>query len=475
MREVNVTLESKAFSCDGLEVVSFKGKERISSLYEFDLEVVVRSDDAPTAEAIAGSSVRLVFAMQGKPARFVQSIVGRVIDRLDPVSGLRGYQLRLVPELFLMTQVMLQGVFRGSVPHILSEKLRACQIRSEFRLSGTYPERDYVGQFAETDFAFVSRLAEHLGIAYFYAYDEEGERVVFTDDNLFRDLRGQLSFPFRGRGERTDIYRFETEANVATSLVMVADYNYRTPETAILGRYEVPKGTGGGTIEFGPHVRTAEEANAVAKIRGEAIECRRVIHHGESDRAALGAGVMFTMTDHPHLGDLDLLVVEVEHRIERTGDEVQNGALSYTNRFVAIPATTPFRPERVTPVPRVSGLLNGIVLSDPNSDQSTPWLDEAGRYRIGLLFDTLSATADDPAARPMRMVQAQAGPGYGIHFPLRPGTEIVVGFVNGDIDRPLIVGAVPNTSTPSPVHSSVPLYNRIRTASGVTLEFEDGT
>lgn len=475
MRDITVTIASNAFSCEGLEVLALVGRERLSCPYEFDVDLVARGDEAPSVEAIAGSGVRLFFTMDGEPERVVHGIVARAVDDLDPSSGLRTYHWRVVPELVELSQVMLQGVFRGTVPQVISEKLAACEVRHELRLSGSYPERDYIGQFAETDLAFVGRLAEHLGIAYFFADDDEGERVVFTDDSRFLDARRELAIPFRPRGEVRDVHRFATEANLAPSLAMVADYNYRTPQTTLVGRFELANGTGGGIIEYGSHVRTVEEAETLARLRGEEAECRRLVHRGESDRAVLRAGLMFTLTDHPHLGDRELLVVEVEHRIEQPARATSNGALAYANRFVAIPAATPFRPERVTPVPRIAGFRTGTVLPLPGGNDQVPWLDEAGRYRVGLLFDTLSPSFDDATARPMRMVQAHAGPGYGIHFPLRPGTEVVVGFVNGDIDRPMIVGAVPNPLTASPVVDKQPLHHRIRTASGVTLEFEDGT
>ena len=257
--------------------------------------------------------------------------------------------------------------------------------------------------------------------------------------------------------------------------MLVGDYNYRAPQPLLSGSYELPKGTGGGTIEFGGHLRTEEEATSLAKIRGEELECRRFQYRGESDRPELAAGLMFTLTDHPYLGDVELLVVEVEHAIEQPARGTGTGALAYSNRFRAIPAATPHRPERVTPVPKVAGLRGGVVLPMPGGSDTQPWIDEAGRYRVRLFFDTLGGRQGGGASRPMRLVQAHAGPGYGIHFPLRPGTEVIVGFINGNVDRPILLGAAPNTVSESPVTDKSALHHRIRTSSGVTLEFEDGS
>ena len=127
----------------------------------------------------------------------------------------------------------------------------------------------------------------------------------------------------------------------------------------------------------------------------------------------------------------------------------------------------------MTPVPRISGLMSGIVLSRPDGAADRPWLDEFGRYRIQLMCELFDLSGRQRNTRSMRMLQASAGAGYGIHFPLRPGTEVMLAYVNGDPDRPLIVGAVPNQVTPSPVTDTEPLYNRISTSSGIFLEMED--
>jgi type VI secretion system secreted protein VgrG len=99
-------------------------------------------------------------------------------------------------------------------------------------------------------------------------------------------------------------------------------------------------------------------------------------------------------------------------------------------------------------------------------------LDDHGRYTIRFLFDTAPA-GEHKASRPVRMIQPHAGPDYGMHFPLKPGIEVLLAFVNGDPDRPLIVGAVPNPETPSPVRKQNSMMNRIKTVSGILVEMND--
>jgi type VI secretion system secreted protein VgrG len=141
--------------------------------------------------------------------------------------------------------------------------------------------------------------------------------------------------------------------------------------------------------------------------------------------------------------------------------------------FKAIPAAVPFRPRRVTPRPKIHGVTPGVVQAAPSVDTEQPWIDEHGRYLVQMLFD--SAAADErPASLPIRMIQAHSGPGYGIHYPLRPNTEVLVAFLGGDPDRPVIVGSVPNAITPTPVVDRDRTMHRLKTMSGVLVEIDDG-
>jgi type VI secretion system secreted protein VgrG len=474
-RNVTALIASNELSCDGLDITRLVARERISQLYEIEVDLVARQATATDGPSMIGAAVLIGFTADGAVERVIPGVVAEAVDRIDPISELRSYRLKIMPPAYCLTLVKLQEVFQGTVPHIIGRKLEQCGVDHEFRLVETYPEREYVAQFAETDLDFVSRLTEHLGISYYFTLTRERALMVFVDDNAhFIDAKETLAIPFRARGDRVDVFRFEAAAHMTPSLYLVSDYNYRTPNVELVGRCENPNGSGGGTIEYGVHVKTADEAQALARVRGQGLECRRVQFIGESDRAEISAGLMFSLDGHPHLGDRELLVTEVEHRIEQVATGGTAGTLAYGNSFRAIDAATPYRPEVRTPVPKVHGLMSGVVMPAPGSNATLPWLDDQGRYRIQLLFDTLAAGETEKSIRPLRMIQAHAGPGYGSHFPLRPGVEVMLGFVNGDVDRPVIVGAVPNTVTPSPISDSTAMRHRIRTASGVMIEFEDG-
>jgi type VI secretion system secreted protein VgrG len=178
---------------------------------------------------------------------------------------------------------------------------------------------------------------------------------------------------------------------------------------------------------------------------------------------------------HPRADALDLLIVEVEHegRWPLFDDAPEDAELHYTNSFKAISAEKTYRPPRRTPRPRIHGVVTGIVQPLPGADVgAVARLDEHGRYVVQIHFDT-APPGGQKASHAVRMAQPYAGPNHGMHFPLRPGAEVLLGFVDGDPDRPIILGAVPNAIAPSPVAAANANTHRISTAAGVVIEISD--
>ncbi|MCA9298208.1 MAG: hypothetical protein KDA28_04030, partial [Phycisphaerales bacterium] len=194
----------------------------------------------------------------------------------------------------------------------------------------------------------------------------------------------------------------------------------------------------------------------------------------EAALPTLSAGARLTITGHPILDSIELLLVRVEHHGRFLAYGTASGAdESYRAVFEAIPAAVPYRPPRVTPKPKIVGVVSGITEADPGVSTERAWIDEHGRYLVRMLFDT-AAPGERKASLPIRMAQAHSGPGYGVHFPLRPGVEVLIAFIGGDPDRPVIVGSVPNALTPTPVVDRDATMHRIRTWSGVLVEIDDG-
>ena len=485
---LEVQLESPDFSCDDVRIRKLSGREAISRLFSFDVEIVCLDRDALDGNALIGSSVTIVFLRRGLEVRRVHGMIAEVDDMLASLAEQRAFRLRVVPRAHRLTLIEMLEIFMGaeraglptlgiSVPEIIQSKLALVDLEAdtELRLIGEYPKREFVVQYKETDVAFVSRLAEHVGISFFFEHKEDRDVIVFTDhQGGFPHIEGVDSVPFRARGEARDVFHLEAKQRVIPKVFVMRDYNYRHPQLDLTSDpHTVKVGYGGGVVEYGAHFKTKEEGTRLAQIRAEERLAEQLVFTGRSDLCAFGAGMRVTVEGHPMLDRLELLLVEVEHEVSQvvvgSGSEQ---AFSYVNTFRAVPADRTYRPPRVTPKPQIHGLLTGIIDPGPGGTDRVAQLDDQGRYTVRFLFDT-AAPGERPASRPVRMVQNHAGENHGTHFPLKPGIEVVLAFIDGDPDRPIIVGAVPNPTTPSPINNRVATIHRIKTGAGITIDLID--
>lgn len=479
IQSVGITLESRSEPWSHVQVRSLTGREAISELFSFDLEVVCDPSHDLPADVAPGDAITVVFELAGEEKRRVFGILGPIHDNLDATREHRSYRLRVLPRAFRLTLVETQEIFLDrSVPEILLAKLGRHGFGEqdvEMRLLGAYPRRELVVQYQESDLAFVSRLAEHVGISYFFEHHEGRDRLVFTDHPAgFRPAVGAGEVKFRALGDDRDVFALTVATDLVPTSYIIQDYNYRIPLVDLSGSFDLASGSGGGVVEYGAHTKTPEQSDQLARIRAEERDCRRRVFQGKSGRVEITAGARSALVDHPKLpGPTPLLVVEVDHEayLPTFSDEAGSRKASYSNAFRAIPADVPFRPRRVTPRPRIFGLTTGIIQPGPNdSTGGVARLDSEGRYTVQLHFDTIQR-GEQKASHPVRMAQPFAGANYGMHLPLRPGTEVLLAFTNGDPDRPVIVGALYNTASPSPVVAANADRHQIKASSGAIFEF----
>jgi type VI secretion system secreted protein VgrG len=485
MDELTLTLESNDFPCDRLRVRSIHGTERIGRLFDFTLEVTCLDHDGPSADLIAGAHLTLVITRTAGPGpgwhgtRQIHGIVAEAVDLLAATIDTRGYRLRLVPRAFLLGLVETQQIFMNlTVPEIIQQKLTSIGLGGacELRLQGAYPSREFVVQYKESDLAFVSRLAEHLGISFVFEHEGDEDRIVFTDSNsAFRPVTGSERVAFRSRGEQTDVFALEAARRIIPAFYAVRDYNYRIPLVDLTSLYELPTGFAGGVVDQGSHYKTPGEGAALVRVRAEERQSTQLVYTGRCGSPVLSAGSRFTLDDHPDLPSLELVVTEVEHR----GTQVvagfgHTGGPSYECTFQAIPVDRDYRPPQETPRPRIYGIVTGIVDPGPNGTMTLAQIDEQGRYMVRFLFDTAPPTGAAPS-RPVRMAQNHVGENYGTHLPLKPGMEVILSFIDGDPDRPIIVGGVYNPAKPSPVDRATAITHRVRTQTGITVDMVEKT
>lgn len=491
---LKIRLEAEPLDSKLVQVFKLAGREAISQLFSFDVDIVYREAeetdavdaDAVDADALVGQPASLVFEAIAsddsvEEVRRVHGIIAQVEDQLDTETRFRTLRLRLVPRAHRLTLIETQEVFLDkSVPEIINEKLERVGLgagKSELRLSGTYPKREFVVQYKESDLAFISRLAEHLGIAFHFEHDDGVDKMVFSDSNAgIRPIEGQDAVSFMPRGEKIGVFKIAATSRAIPATYVVRDHNYMTPHVDLTASHEIADAYGGGIIEYGGHFLTPGEGTELSRIRAEERQVSQRVFAGESTICRFRAGSTWTLEGHARLDGKRLLLVEVEHRAEQasTLHSSASGESFYKNTFRAVDAALPYRPPRLTAKPRIFGLLSGRI--EPKSEVAIGEhadIDEHGRYTVRLFIDPTPLGERSRHSLPVRMIQPHAGTGYGIHFPLRPGVEVIVAFMEGDPDRPFIVGAVPNPVTPSPVTRPNAIINKIQTASGIIIEMKD--
>jgi len=476
---LTVHIESDDFPVEHLHVRELKGREEISRLFQFDLLVydIAKGSTGFVPAAVTSTPVSIVWKEHGREVRRIRGLVSAFREQLDTKVAYYIYRMRVVPRAFRLTLIETSEVFLDmSIPDIIKEKLSRVGLGTaevEMRLTESYAPRLYVLQYKETDLAFISRLAEHAGIAFhFEDGGDAGDKIVFSDQ--------QAAFPKCDRNlyggthtEKAQTWDLEVESRVIPAAYVVNDYDYDNPRLDLASAKEIQAGYGGGVVEHGPNYTSPDEGAFLSRIRAEGLDCRRVVYGGRSNLVLLGAGSAVELEDISTQHDRKILVTSIEHSILQSagdlGAEANN--VPYSNAFEAVRTETPFRPERTTPRPRISGLLVGFV-TDYLAEGPYGAVDDTGQYTVRLHLDT--APHPSKQSLPIRMIQPHAGASYGTHMPLRPGTEVMVGFLAGDPDRPVIVGSVPNAITPSPVTTANNQINKIlRTETGIVIEARD--
>jgi type VI secretion system VgrG family protein len=468
-------IETAGIEPGKVEVAWVKGREELSHLYALQIRIIGAAGVLLDEDSLLGEPARLVFESDGEAVRLVHGIIQRIESDVHAESGALAWDLLLAPRAFALTLGEVTEItMESSVPSIVAERLSRAGLREgkdfELSLRATYDPREFVVQFKESHAAFVSRLTEHLGVTFYFRQTDDRELWAFADANegMTTEHDG-LRIPFRPRGERMDVFELRAISNVVSAKVAVRDYNYRTPGVK-LSETQATESKWGEHFEYGVHFKTPPEAQALAKVRAEELACRRKVFHGKSARPELSPGSRITIEGHPS-GDKKLLITSVEHSLVQSAfGTTDSRAGAYENSFTAIDVATPFRPPRRTAKPFVPGVLTAVVETAQAGEYSE--VDEEGRYRVRFAFERSDAE-HGKASRPIRMAQPHAGAGYGFHFPLRDGVEVLITCVEGDPDRPIISGAIPNPATPSTVAEKNATRNVIRTGGGTEINIDD--
>jgi len=485
---IKFSFTSTAQPDDTFMVAEFSGKEAISKLYEFEITIYADDPDIDLKEVLK-NPVKLTVEKEGEQLRVFHGILSR-FEQLHEYSGHIYFRAILVPRLWIADQYLENQLFLDkSVPDIIEEVLKQTGLTSndyEMKLTGNYDPWEYICQYNESDFNFISRWMEREGIYYYFEQGDDAEKLIIADaSTAHEDITSGESIRYSppdslAPSTTEQVREFTCHQQLLPQKVVLKDYNYRKPSLSLKGEAAVDPDGRGNVYIYGEHFKTPEEGNALATIRAEELLCSEALFYGEGTVPPFLTGYIFELHDHYRESyNQRYLITDLSHEgIQSTyltgaGDEKSTDdsqGPSYFNNFSCIPAETQFRPERLAEKPKLKGALNATI--DASGDGEYAEIDDEGRYKVKLPFDQSDST-DGKASRWIRMAQPYAGDGFGMHFPQHKGTEVLLTFIDGDPDRPIISGTVPNPETGSPVTGGNQTQSMIRTAGGNQIRIED--
>ncbi len=460
------TQENRLFAIDtplGSDVLllaDFRGDEGLSNLFSFELKLLSENHNI-SFKKIIGKNVTVFIDLADGSRRYFNGLISRFSqaggDQPDREIQWAYYTATMVPWFWLLTRTADSRIFQElSIPDIV-EKIFSDHGFSDykFRLHGSYEPRNYAVQYRETDFNFVSRLLEEEGIFYFFEHEENKHTLVLADSPAeHKPCPTQESARYRLTGgvwgEEDMISGLEVMKEIRAGKYSLSDFNFEIPNTDLEVTADSKRKLGPGEREiydYPGEYPKRNQGDRLVNIRMEEEEARITTIHGAGNCRAFTSGYRFRLLDYfrDDMNEKEFVLVRVKHGANQeatyrsgttTGaDEAES---SYENYFECIPHEVPFRPARVTAKPVVEGVQTAIVVGPSGEEIYT---DEHGRVKVQFHWDR-EGKNDENSSCWMRVSQLWAGAGWGAMWIPRIGHEVIVDFVEGDPDRPIITGRV---------------------------------
>jgi type VI secretion system secreted protein VgrG len=431
---------------DTLLLTRFSGEEQVSGLFHFHLELQSETADVDFS-AVVGQGATITIDLADDTQRYLHGIVTS-FRQGGRDAVFTTYYAELRPTFYLLTQAINCRIFQNlTVPDILSTLFGDLGL-TDFKdsLTGTYPEREYCVQYNETAFDFASRLMEEEGIFYFFEHEDGKHTLVLADaSEAIADCPGAKTAAYGTEGlwvQQNVVTRCTLSSTLTPGAYALDDFSFETPsvdlEASTEGKSEDSGASRREIYRYPGGFTQKERGTALSKLRIEAEEVPGVRLSGESYSRAFTSGFKFTLEEH-YRADVNAAyaLVRIHHQFEWD---------HYENSFEAIPADVPFRPLPLTPKPKVHGTQTALVVGKSGEEI---WTDEFGRIKVQFHWDR-EGQNDENSSCWIRVAHPWASKGWGQIFLPRIGNEVVVSFLDGDPDRPLVTGSVYNAEQTVP-------------------------
>jgi type VI secretion system secreted protein VgrG len=446
---------------DRLLLRSFSGAEGISKLFHFQLDML-SEDFNISFDDIVGQNVTVsVKLADGSSERYFNGFVSR-FAQLPGEDRLARYQADVVPWMWFLTRTANCRIFQNkNVPDIVQQVFRDFGFQDfEVRVQGTYDPWEYCVQYRETACNFILRLLEQEGIFFFFRH-EKGKHVLVLADRPSAHQPCPIASKIRyehvvGSGyNREDdvVLRWRYQQELRPGKYALRDYNFETPSTSLLANINSTINQGGNQkyeiFDYPGEYEKRSQGDAQSKLRIEEQELPHEVVRGDGNCRTFSSGFRFELIDHERKDQNGQYVLtEVTHSAHsgnfhsRKSGEVA----TYSNSFTCTPLSVPFRPPRVTAKHLVQGPQTAVVVGPSGEEIHT---DKYGRVKVQFHWDRVGKN-DDKSSCWIRASQPWAGKQWGGIWTPRIGQEVIVDFLEGDPDRPIITGRVYNAEQMPP-------------------------
>jgi len=443
-------------NAEQLKFRAMRGREALSQLFEFEVDMVSPSFNLDLKKLL-GTSLTIEVTDGGAP-RFLNGTVVRfdLVGRANETGRHYVYRALVQPWLWYLTRTTDCRIFQNkSVPEVLDEVLGKYGFEFEKRLTGSYRPWEYCVQYQESDFAFVSRLMEHEGIAYHFEHANNSHLLVLADDTGgYRKLPGYAAIPYRPRDRvlhamEPCIDQWRVSEQITSGRVMLDDFDFKKSRASLQSVRQDPKGHDHSTYEvyewlggYSEH----QQGDTYAKIRLQELQCAHELAAGHTNVVGMAPGYLFEMTHCPRESDnREYLVTETRYDLQEPEYSTGTGTESVCQfDFTVLPSNVPYRSARKTPKPRTNGPQTATVVGPEEI-----WTDRFGRVKLQFRWDRYGQS-DENSSCWVRVSSNWAGANYGtMHMP-RVGQEVIVDFIGGEPDRPIITGRVYNNDQMPP-------------------------
>lgn len=475
---------------DLFHVMRFRGTEGLNTLFTFAIDLVSKKVDVDTTAMLRNPGVFTINRKDGSKAVF--GGYPSEITQSGHFNGYTYYSVVLRPTFWKLCGVVQSRIFlnknvKDTVTELLHEQ-PYFSFSHEFRLGQTtYPVSEFAMQYEESVYDYICWRLEEQGITWHIEQSGNSEKVVFSDTpHLYSALPQTLPLrysPPSGMQVNRDeelITAFNLSSHPLPKQVVIRTYNWQTPNKPVTGKAQISAEGLGDVYLTTEAVENDAEANRMAAIRAEELLCRGRLFSGTSAVPAMRPGFVFALEGHYNPAfNREYFLTEVTHEGSQEAfltlglgiplDNAQEHYF-YHNNFVCIESDMQFRPPRKAPRTAIHGVIHAFI--DGAGSGARPELDAFGRYKVLFPFD-ISGRQKGNASCWLRMAQPQVGNHSGLSFPLLPGTEVTVAFLDGNPDRPVITGALSNGETGSLTHNTNVNATGLRTAGGNQLVFND--